>query len=242
MNDRLPKREEVPAEMTWRLEDIYPDEVLWEKELEEAKELAAEVGKYEGRLGESARNLYEALKIYDDCSLKLDRVGGYSFMRHDQDAGNSRYQELQLKAQSASVRISEKLSFMEPEILAIPDEVIARFCEEEPGIRDYEVTIREIRRMKEHTLTKEMEQLLPAMRSSFPTAASCRCRCPRTESCAGSPSRSSTRATVNLRIHGRLFTTARSSSRYSMRVPGNILLLLLRQSMETMWIRQYATG
>ena len=130
MNDRLPKRE------TWRLEDIYPDEVLWEKELEEAKELAAEVGKYEGRLGESARNLYEALKIYDDCSLKLDRVGGYSFMRHDQDAGNSRYQELQLKAQSASVRISEKLSFMEPEILAIPDEVIARFCEEEPGIRD----------------------------------------------------------------------------------------------------------
>ena len=151
MNDRLPKREEVPAEMTWRLEDIYPDEVLWEKELEEAKELAAEVGKYEGRLGESARNLYEALKIYDDCSLKLDRVGGYSFMRHDQDAGNSRYQELQLKAQSASVRISEKLSFMEPEILAIPDEVIARFCEEEPGIRDYEVTIREIRRMKEHT-------------------------------------------------------------------------------------------
>ena len=42
MNDRLPKREEVPAEMTWRLEDIYPDEVLWEKELEEAKELAQE--------------------------------------------------------------------------------------------------------------------------------------------------------------------------------------------------------
>ena len=171
MNDRLPKREEVPAEMTWRLEDIYPDEVLWEKELEEAKELAAEVGKYEGRLGESARNLYEALKIYDDCSLKLDRVGGYSFMRHDQDAGNSRYQELQLKAQSASVRISEKLSFMEPEILAIPDEVIARFCEEEPGIRDYEVTIREIRRMKEHTLSKEMEQLLASAGEMAQTAS-----------------------------------------------------------------------
>ena len=126
MNDRLPKREEVPAEMTWRLEDIYPDEALWEQELQEAKELAAEVGKFEGRLGESARILYEALKAYDDCSLKLDRVGGYSFMRHDQDAGNSHYQELQLKAQSVSVRISEELAFVEPEILAIPDEVIGR--------------------------------------------------------------------------------------------------------------------
>ena len=169
MNDRLPKREEVPAEMTWRLEDIYPDEALWEQELQEAKELAAEVGKFEGRLGESARILYEALKAYDDCSLKLDRVGGYSFMRHDQDAGNSHYQELQLKAQSVSVRISEELAFVEPEILAIPDEVIARFCEEEPGIRDYEVTIREIRRMKEHTLTKEMEQLLSNADLKFPS-------------------------------------------------------------------------
>ena len=171
MNDRLPKREEVPAEMTWRLEDIYPDEALWEQELQEAKELAAEVGKFEGRLGESARNLYEALKAYDDCSLKLDRVGGYSFMRHDQDAGNSHYQELQLKAQSVSVRISEELAFVEPEILAIPDEVIARFCEEEPGIRDYEVTIREIRRMKEHTLTKEMEQLLASAGEMAQTAS-----------------------------------------------------------------------
>ena len=160
MNDRLPKREEVPEDRTWRLEDIYPDEGLWEQELQEAKGLAAEVGRYEGRLGESARNLYKALKIYDDCSLKLDRVGGYSFMRRDQDTGSARYQELELKAQSASVRISEELAFLEPEILAVPDEVLERFYEEEPRLREYEVTIREIRRMKEHTLTKELEQLL----------------------------------------------------------------------------------
>ena len=60
---------------------------------------------------------------------------------------------------------------MEPEILAIPDEVIARFCEEEPEIRDYEVTIREIRRMKEHMLTKEMEQLLASAGEMAQTAS-----------------------------------------------------------------------
>ena len=160
MNDKLSVREEVPVEQTWRLEDIYPDERLWEEELQQAKDLAAKVKEYEGKLSESAQKLYEALKLYDDCSLKLDRVGGYSFMRHDQDAGNAHYQELELKVQSASVRISEELSFMEPEILEIPDDVIGRFYEEEPGLRDYEVTIREIRRLKEHTLSKEMEQLL----------------------------------------------------------------------------------
>ena len=160
MNDRLPKREEVKEELTWRLEDIYPDEALWEADLQEAKELADKVREFEGRLSESAGCLYQALKLYDDCSLKLDRAGGYAFMRQDQDAGNSHYQELHLKVQSASVRISEDLAFVEPEILAIADDVLARFYEEEPGIAEYDVTIREIRRLKEHTLSKEMEQLL----------------------------------------------------------------------------------
>ena len=30
MNDRLLKRDEVAQELTWRLEDIYPNEELWE--------------------------------------------------------------------------------------------------------------------------------------------------------------------------------------------------------------------
>ena len=171
MKDKLPVREEVPAELTWRLEDIYPNEDLWEEELQEAGNIAAKVREYEGRLSESAQSFYNALKLYDDCALKLDRVGGYSFMRHDQDAGNSRYQELELKAQSASVRISEELAFMEPEILEIPDDVLARFYEEEPGIRDYDVTIREIRRLKEHTLSKEMEQLLASAGEMAQTAS-----------------------------------------------------------------------
>ena len=171
MKDKLPVREEVPAELTWRLEDIYPNEDLWEEELQEAGKIAAKLKEYEGRLSESAQSFYNALKLYDDCALKLDRVGGYSFMRHDQDAGNSHYQELELKAQSASVRISEELAFMEPEILEIPDDVLARFYEEEPGIRDYDVTIREIRRLKEHTLSKEMEQLLASAGEMAQTAS-----------------------------------------------------------------------
>ena len=47
MNDRLPKREELAEELTWRLEDIYPDEALWEADLQEAKELADKVNNIE---------------------------------------------------------------------------------------------------------------------------------------------------------------------------------------------------
>ena len=151
MNDRLLKRDEVAQELTWRLEDIYPNEELWEKELQETKELAGKISAFEGHLADSAQGFYDALRLYDECVLKLDRVGGYSFMRLDQDTGNSHYQELQLKVQSAEVRISEELAYMEPEILAIPETVMERFYEEVPAIREYDVTIREIRRRKDHT-------------------------------------------------------------------------------------------
>ena len=160
MSDRLPRREEIQEALTWRLEDIYHDEALWDKELQEVKALADRIHAMEGSLSRSAQDLYKALQMYDSCSLKLERVSGYASMRHDQDAGNAHDQELELKAQSAAVRISEELAFMEPEILSIPDGTIARFYEEEPGIRNYDVTIREIRRLKDHTLSKEMEELL----------------------------------------------------------------------------------
>ena len=156
--------------MTWRLEDIYADESMWEQDLREAEALAGRIREYEGRLSESPKDLYEALRTYDECLLKLERAGGYSFMRHDQDTADTHYQELELKVQGAEVRISEELAFIEPEILAIPEDVLESFYEEEPGIRDYEVTIREIRRLRDHTLTKEMEQLLAAAGEMAQTA------------------------------------------------------------------------
>ena len=170
MNDRLPLREEAAIETTWRLEDIYPDDVFWEAEVEETKAIAGKIREYEGGLSGSARNLHEALKLYNECLLKLDRTAGYAHMRHDQDTGNTHYQELELKIQSAEVRIDEDLAFLKPEILAIPDDVIDRFYEEEPGIRNYEVTIREIRRRKDHTLGAEMEQLLASAGEMAQTA------------------------------------------------------------------------
>ena len=38
MQNKLPKRDEVAAELTWRLEDIYDDEAKWEAELKGQEE------------------------------------------------------------------------------------------------------------------------------------------------------------------------------------------------------------
>ena len=36
MEERLPKRSEVPVEKTWRLEDIYADNAAWEADVKRA--------------------------------------------------------------------------------------------------------------------------------------------------------------------------------------------------------------
>ena len=160
MEARLPKREEVAVELTWKLEDIFPDNEAWEKERQDALAQSDVLKAYEGRLAESAAVLLEALKLYESLMLTMTRVGGYSHMRHDEDTGNALYQELDLKTQGTYVKVMETLAFLEPEILAITDEKLDAFYAQEPRLKYYELSIREMRRMKEHTLTKEMEQLL----------------------------------------------------------------------------------
>ena len=54
MENRLPKRNEVPEALTWRLEDIYPATAAWEAELAQVQAEGEKLAAYAGRLSESA--------------------------------------------------------------------------------------------------------------------------------------------------------------------------------------------
>ncbi len=160
MEQRLPKRSEVPGELTWRLEDIYETDEAWEKDRQEALALADRTASYEGRAAESAETLLEVLELAESCSMKAQSVSGYANMRHDQDMSDPAGQELYQKAQSMEVRIGEKTAFLEPEILAVPEERLLEYRADEPGIEKFDVMLREIARRRPHSLSAEMEKLL----------------------------------------------------------------------------------
>jgi oligoendopeptidase F len=160
MQNKLPKRDEVALELTWRLEDIYDDESKWEEELKKAGEVADKIASFEGKLSESAKTLLEVCKLNEDLALLLDRVYGYAHMREDQDTANSKYQSLHQRAMSAYVAAGEKTAFMSPEILEIPDDELNKFYAECEGLAKYKRAIGEIRRLKDHMLSSEMEELL----------------------------------------------------------------------------------
>ena len=160
MANRLPIREEVPEELTWKLSDIYENTDLWENDYRMAEQEAERLSAMEGSLTESAANLLKALDIYESCMMKVYKLYSYAEMKSDQNTMDQDNLKLFQRAQSLDVKISEKLSFLEPELLNAEPEMIEAYYKEEQGLLKYKNLICEIQRKKEHTLSKEMEELL----------------------------------------------------------------------------------
>jgi oligoendopeptidase F len=158
--NKLPARSEIVVEDTWRLEDIFASDDTWEKEFQEVKALIPHVKDFEGKLGESARSLYEALQFQDGLLERLGKLYAYSHMRYDQDTTNSFYQGLDDRMKSLYAQAASGLAFIVPEILSIDEEKLKGFLNEKEELKLYEHSLEEINLQRPHVLPAEQEALL----------------------------------------------------------------------------------
>ena len=163
MTDRpIPKREDVPEEMTWDLADIFADDAAWQAEYEAFKTVPEKVAAFAGKLGASAADLLAFFKQEDELTVRLTKLYGYASCKSDQDTANGTYQDMRAKAISTLVAIGSAAAFSTPEIMAIPDETLDRFYREQPELEVYRRSIYGIRRRRVHILTPAEEKLLAA--------------------------------------------------------------------------------
>ncbi len=160
MENKIIKRSEVPEELTWRLEDIFPTKKAWEEELERVGDMADKGSSYEGRLKEGAKVLYEALTLYQENILALYKVYEYASMRRDQDTADADNQEPVARAGRIELAVSECWAYLEPEILELSDETLEKYYKDYPALHEFDVSLKEILRQKEHSLSKAEERLL----------------------------------------------------------------------------------
>jgi len=160
MTTEIPKRDEVPQELTWNLADIFASDEQWE---EEFKALQADIPKikdFQQTLGESAENLYQLFSFQDNISERLGKLYTYSHMRYDQDTTNAFYQAMNQKAESILTLASSNMSFIVPEILQIDEDQIDAFLQEKSELQLYEKTLDEIMRQRAHVLSESEEIIL----------------------------------------------------------------------------------
>ncbi|MFC7442777.1 oligoendopeptidase F [Laceyella putida] len=157
---QLPHRSEVPVEYTWRLEDIFANDDLWNEEFDKVKALIPKAAGLKGTLGQSAQSLLRALRFKDELYLRLEQLYTYAHMRYDQDTGNSFYQALDARAKSLYAEASSALSFITPELLSISEETIEKFLAENEELRLYGHALERLNKKRPHVLSEKEEAIL----------------------------------------------------------------------------------
>src|SRR5699024_11962791 len=74
MAKEIPKRSEVPKELTWNLESIFETDEAWEKEFTSLKEDIAQITAYQGKLGNSSDDLYHMFVLQDQLSERVGKL------------------------------------------------------------------------------------------------------------------------------------------------------------------------
>ncbi|WP_033578051.1 oligoendopeptidase F [Priestia aryabhattai] len=157
---KLPSRSEIKVEDTWKLEDIFASDDVWEKEFEEVKTLIPKMEKFKGKLGESAQTLYDALQEQDELTMRVSKLYTYAHMRYDQDTTNSFYQGLNDRIKTLYTQIASALSYVTPEILSIEESKIKQYMAEHKELKLYAHALDEITRERPHILSESEEALL----------------------------------------------------------------------------------
>lgn len=157
---RQPRRDEIPQEFKWDLSELYPSVEDWEQAVQEVEALIPRLASYQGRLAEAAATLLEALQLSDAVGQRLSRIVAYARLNMDTDTTNQTFQALHGRAMDLATRVRTAQAYMNPEILAIDEETLRRFLAENEALRLYEHALNDIRRVKDHVLSAEVESIL----------------------------------------------------------------------------------
>lgn len=164
------KREDIPEEYRWQLEDIYQNQDEWEKDFSRVQELINQIGTYQGGVGESASGLKQVIEILNEMQCKGDNLYVYSRMRRDEDNSNAQYQTLFDRAEGLGVQANAAVAFVVPELLTMTREQVKEYEETEPELAVYAHYFDELFRQKEHILSEKEERLL-AMSADLSSAS-----------------------------------------------------------------------
>jgi oligoendopeptidase F len=156
----VPPRSDVPVEETWALESVFADDQAWEAFFSATSGRLGALEQFRGRIGDSPSTLLAALRLVDDLSEAVDKLGVYAVLRRSEDATNTRYSELADRAIGLKARFDAAASFLRPEIAALADETISAWIAQEPALEQYRHALTRITRLREHVRSPEVEELL----------------------------------------------------------------------------------
>lgn len=163
MAKELLRREQAAVEDTWATEDLYKTEEDFQADVEKIAVLSEGLKKFtEEYVTENGVHLLEYYKLLEEISILLDRTVCYAGRKADEDTSDTHYQAMEGRVMTLFYKVQEMTAPIESHIVAMEEEKVQRFFKEAPELENYKVTITDLRRLKPHMLSPEMEALLAA--------------------------------------------------------------------------------
>jgi len=153
-------RAKIADTYKWNLADVYPDPAAWRARKDAMAAEIPSIRAFEGRLGESAGTLADALDLVSRLDKEISRLYVYASMVADEDSRLSEPQGMQQEMQNLYATFGAHAAFVEPELLRVGAGALERFLAEEPRLEPYTFLLRDAIRRAAHTLSDAEEKLL----------------------------------------------------------------------------------
>jgi oligoendopeptidase F len=162
MQNRL-ARADVPAELTWNLDDLFASTAQWEAELEALDAARAAMQPYEGKLGESAATLRACLDTVDMLQQRLMRASAFAYLRNAQDGTDPQYQAALGRVDALQARLDASIAFVDSEILELAEGTVQRFLGQDSALAVHRVVLQDLLDTKPHRLSADTEKVLASL-------------------------------------------------------------------------------
>ena len=162
MAETLKERKDINPQDLWDLTPIYASDEVWEEEFAKTETLAEQFQAYPGTLGQSPEHLREFYDLLYGAFEKMERLNGYAFQRKSEDNRQDAAQSMYSRSLSRYVQLASAVSFVDPEILALPDDVLDRYLAAD-CLQSYRHVLENTIRTRKHTLTAPEEAILASL-------------------------------------------------------------------------------
>ena len=167
--------DEAPAQVTgahkaivWDLTALYSSPEAWNTEYTAVEKSLDGIAAFKGRLGADAKTMLSAFDTMSAVLKRAYRLYGYASLKSDEDVRIAEHTERKQRAQTLLTRYSEATSWVDPEVLAVGADTVAKFQSQQPKLEAvHGFTLANILRAAPHTLTPDAEAALATLGDIF---------------------------------------------------------------------------
>jgi len=154
------ERSQIPVEYTWKIEDIYPSYDLWKADVDKIVVQIQGIEKAAEGWTTTPQKFLSFLEYTKNINLMGEKLFGYASHQNASDLANLQFQKMKGELQTKFVEYGSKVSFIQPDIIALGREKFEEYAKAEPKLGEYRMRVDRILLLKDHILPTDKEQII----------------------------------------------------------------------------------